>query len=124
MIQTSSQNAETLTRSADDVCRDDPPLDLHMLGQFVMQYDEGAQGFFVDADDVQEVAQQVKAALALVPLLRACTRQLLSEPIGSCGWALGRECEAALPNEGTFACRLCGKCTPHYHDPSEYGVGA
>lgn len=36
-----------------------------MLGRFVMQYDEGAAGFFVDADDAQEVALAVKAALAL-----------------------------------------------------------
>lgn len=44
-------------------------LNVPMLGRFVMQYEEGAAGFFVDADDAQEVAQQVKAALALPAIL-------------------------------------------------------
>jgi hypothetical protein len=41
------------------------PLNHFMLGRFVAQYEEGAAGFFIDADDIQEVALQVKAALSL-----------------------------------------------------------
>ena len=40
-------------------------VDTVMLGRFVAQYEEGAAGFFIDADEAQEVALQVKAALGL-----------------------------------------------------------
>jgi hypothetical protein len=41
-------------------------LDTVMLGRFVAQYDEGADGFFVDADEAQEVAKQINLALKLL----------------------------------------------------------
>lgn len=44
----------------------DKHIDAPMLGRFLMQYDEGAAGFFVDADEAQEVAQQVKLALTML----------------------------------------------------------
>lgn len=40
-------------------------LDRVMLGRFVAQYEEGADGFFIDADEAQEVALQIKVALSL-----------------------------------------------------------
>jgi hypothetical protein len=100
------------------------PLDALMLGQFVMQYEDGAQGFFVNADEAQQVAQQVKQALSLVGLLGRCAEFLERQPVGSVGHGLAQECFGALPSQGTFRCPICGKDTPHHHDRSEQRGGA